>query len=58
MISSRYEYNPDHYRFARHHSGAAPERSEPLSSWGAPFLWLCGVGLCCAFLWFLAWAFV
>lgn len=53
MISSRYDYNPNHFHFARHHSGAAPEPARPISGWGrraGPIL------LTIAVVWLLAWA--
>jgi len=32
--SVRYDHNPSHYRFARVHSGSAPDKIYPVLGWG------------------------
>lgn len=43
MISSRYDHDPSHYRFARTHTGAPPAPTNPISSYGTEVLRLLGI---------------
>ena len=55
MTPSRtYDHNPAHYRFLRHHTGAAPVASQPVSGWGVELLRAAAIAALVASLWLLA----
>lgn len=45
MISTRYDHKPEHIRFLRQHTGAAPERTPRYLGWGIEILRLALIAL-------------